>query len=182
VSKITQRELKELLSYDPDTGDFVWSVRPKDMFSLDRLCKRWNTRHAGKVAGSVYLGSTTGGYCHIKINARNYAAHRLAWLYVHGKWPNQIDHINHKRDDNRIVNLRDVTQKENCRNASMYSNNKSGMMGVRYQNSSSKWVAEIIVDGREVRLGLFGEISDAKAARMEANIKYGFHKNHGKAA
>lgn len=95
---ITQNTLKELFDYNPDTGLFTWKV------AKARRIK------AGDVAGN--LNNT--GYIHIRVDGKNYQAHRLAWLYTHGKFPdNCIDHINGIKDDNRISNLRDVTTQEN---------------------------------------------------------------------
>ena len=176
---LTQDKLKELLDYNCDTGDFFWKPRSKELFPSDKYWKGWNTRYSGSMAGCIGTGFKTSGYRRIKINDKNHAAHRLAWLYVYGEWPHQIDHINHIRHDNRIANLRNVTQAQNCQNASMYSNNKSGVIGVHYHKATKKWAAAINDKGNTIHLGIFASIEKAKAAREMASLKYGFHENHG---
>ena len=79
---LTQDRLKELLHYDPDTGVFTWIQKPAP--------------RGRAIIGSVAGGLKQHGYITIGINQREYYAHRLAWLYVYGEWPeDQIDHINH---------------------------------------------------------------------------------------
>ena len=118
---ITQKELKDLLHYDPETGVFTWLKSGK-----------------GRKANGETRG-LTNGYFTIRINWRQYKAHRLAWLYVYGVWPKgQIDHINHNTTDNRIANLREVTNQENHRNMSLSKNNTSGVTGVYWGKQLEK--------------------------------------------
>lgn len=160
---LTQARLKELLHYNPDTGVF--------------------TRITGVSGHSVGLrvGSNHGmGYRSVGVDRIRYYEHRLAWLYMHGEFPeHQIDHINHDTSDNRIENLRRVTNIENQRNRSMSKNNTSGIMGVSFCKQTSKWVAEIKVNYRKINLGRFNTIQEATRAREAANDKYGFHISHG---
>ena len=132
---ITQKRLKELLHYDPDTGIFTWLA--------DGKCKR----KAGDTAGTL---DSSNGYIRIRIDKRSYVAHRLAWLYMHGSWPDELlDHINRDRADNRAVNLRQVNYTYNAYNCSpnsncLYSNYK----GVSYdavskRNRAKRWIASI---------------------------------------
>jgi hypothetical protein len=161
---ITQSELKELLHYDPDTGFFTWIV----LKSGTKI---------SKIAGGI----RPDGYRQICINGKTYLAHRLVWLYVHGEFPkNQIDHINHVKSDNRLVNLRDATSHENCRNQTLHKRNKSGVCGVYIYKPTGKWLASIRVNNKTINLGYFNNKRDAVATRKEAEIKYGFHENHGK--
>ena len=142
-NKITQKELKELLHYGPETGIFVWKVSPT------------RSVHVGDVAGTIHHL----GYREIKIGGRLYRAHRLAWLYVYGKFPDdQIDHINQDPGDNRITNLRDATASKNQRNARMNKANTSGVMGVCWSKSRKKWYAQITVDGKQKYLGSYKNI------------------------
>lgn len=130
-SIITQDELKELLHYDPDTGIFT---RIKCDKRKDRI---------GEVAGGVHRF----GYWIIKLNLKEYKAHRLAWLYMTGRWPlNQIDHINRIRTDNRFSNLRECSNSENCKNMSKNKKNTSGYKGVSFDSRKKKWKARCSVD------------------------------------
>ena len=160
---ITQAQLKKDLHYDKDTGIFTWI---KFLVLIEKGTK---------------AGCSVDGYIAIGINGRQYRAHHLAWLYVYGEFPQgkEIDHINHIRDDNSISNLRLVTRQENNKNKSMQSRNKSGALGVYWDEKALKWRALIGVDNRLIYLGQFKEIEDAKKARKKAEKKYGFHENHG---
>ena len=164
MKKLTQEELKENIHYEPNTGLFT------------RLKVKSNRIKVGDIAG--YINKL--GYRIIRINGKSYSAHRLAFLYMDGAFPpNDTDHINHLRADNRFVNLRQVTQVENGRNKSMQSNNKSGFTGVYWHKRASKWVAKIYLNGKDKHLGCFTDIDDAIEARKRANVEHGFHENHG---
>jgi hypothetical protein len=109
------------------------------------------------------------GYIIIRIDNVLYLAHRLAWLYMTGSWPPaQIDHINRSRADNRWENLRAVSNTENAWNRTAPSN-KSGFTGVRRENN--KWLAEIKVNYKPIRLGLFETPEAAHTAYLEAKRK-----------
>ena len=163
---ITQAELKEALHYNPDTGIFT------------RLITISSRAKAGTVAG--YFRSD--GYIYIGINKKQYLAHRLAWLYMYGEFPvYQLDHMNHKRADNRIMNLRTASNQENHKNRSKSARNTSGMTGVGWYKATGKWRSEINVDSRKIHLGYFEDKFEAICARLSANNKYGFHPNHGAA-
>ena len=158
---ITQTELKEKLHYEPDTGVFT------------RKLKSGRKKKAG---------SPQNGYVAMWVEGNLYLAHRLAWLYEHGEFPVkglQIDHINHDRSDNRLVNLRVVTRSENLRNAGKSKNNISGATGVCWSKGANKWLVQIMVAGVSTYLGVFTDKDKAIAAREEANIKYNYHTNHG---
>ena len=120
---LTQAKLKELLDYNPDTGDFT----NKAFRGLRAI--------PGEIAGNL----NTRGYIDISIGRRKYKAHRLAWLYTYGTWPiNNLDHINRSKIDNRIVNLRDVTQAQNGQNKTKHCNNSSGYTGVIWHKASQR--------------------------------------------
>lgn len=161
---LTLQELKNRLNYDESTGIFTW----KDNGT-------YNVK-SGDIAGCV----TKIGYRVITLKGKPYKAHRLAWLYVYGKFPEKlIDHINHNKDDNRIVNLREVDIVENARNMKVPANNKSSVIGVHWHRETSKWRAQIKVKGEQIHLGYFDSFADACKVRKEAEKLYDFHKNHG---
>lgn len=162
---LQQKYLKQILHYNPETGIFTWKKY------RNQLAKK------GDTAGTTDYT----GYTRIKIHAKKYQAHRLAFLYMKGRFPEKcVDHINHKTGDNRWCNLRDVTRIENGRNCRIGKNNKSGMVGVSWDTQSKKWSAGLYICKKRIHLGIFSNKKDAFKARKEANIKYGFHKNHGK--
>jgi len=107
-------------------------------------------------------------------------AHRIIWNMVYKKWPNEIDHVNGVRDDNRLSNLREVDDTGNAKNNRLYKNNKSGCIGVHWYKRTSMWRAEIQSNNKAIFLGYFTSKDDAIKARKDAEIKYGFHKNHGR--
>jgi hypothetical protein len=173
---LTQDLLKDLLDYDAITGIFTWKYREKRYFKTDRAWSSWNSKYAQNEAGS-----DSNGYILIGIFYVRYKAHRLAWLYITGRWPkNQIDHINGNGSDNRIENIRDVPQQENQRNASLREDNTSGVTGVSFHLMSGKWRATIRYDDKYVHLGTFGTKMEAVLARKQAEIKHGYHPNHGR--
>lgn len=177
--------IKELVAYDSETGALTWKRRPISLFSdanipAERACRTWNTRYFGKPA---LQSINSGGYRHGCIFGLFFTAHQIAWCVHHGRWPTgEIDHINGRRCDNRIVNLRDVTALENRRNQTRSSANRSGATGVHWCNTERRWVARIKIGQRTVVLGYFRVKEDAIAARAKANAQYGFHEGHGKEA
>lgn len=150
---ITADELRRLLAYDPDTGVFVWMVRPARRVTV------------GAVAGCT----DAKGYRSIQIDGTQYYAHRLAWLHVHGVLPvADIDHINGDRSDNRMCNLRAATRVENSANRGANRNNTSGHKGVSWHKRDLKWRAKIAVGGIHRHLGYFDTAKEAHAAYCEA--------------
>ena len=152
MSDLTAERLRELLDYDQETGVFTRKVK---------LCNRVKV---GDVAG--YLNRK--GYIHIRVDGRSHKAHRLAWLYVHGVWPQSgIDHINGIKDDNRIINLREATHSDNQQNLRKpHADNKIGLLGV--SRSQGKFKAQINVDGKVRTIGRFHTPEAAHAAYLEA--------------
>lgn len=134
----------------------------------------------GRQKGSRVGCLNGNGYVCTDIKAKLYSVHRLIFLYHHGYMPTQTDHINGIRDDNRISNLRDVSHQENCKNQKIRSDNTSGYLGVDWHKIKKKWRAQVGVGGKKIYLGYFDDIEDAVSARGQANIKYEFHKNHGR--
>ena len=112
---LTVAYVRSILDYNPETGEFRWKKRTANMFApgnrtAEWRCHNWNSRHADKSAGTLH----PGGHVIVRIFKINYKAHRLAWLYVTGKWPeNEIDHTNRIGSDNRLVNLSEATHAQN---------------------------------------------------------------------
>jgi len=159
---LTQIRLKEILNYNPDTGIFTWKI------STNRKIR------IGDVAGCL---DKKEGYISIWINKNKYLAHRLAWFYVHGEWPpNDIDHDDHNRANNKINNLKPSNKQENAKNMSLRYDNKSGVPGVTWHKATSKWAVNI----RNKYLGVFTDKFEAICARMSANNEHDFHPNHGR--
>ncbi len=177
---ITQAELKELLHYDPGTGVFAWKSRSESHFKSIGDCNVWNARFAGSVAGSDHPNGRRV-YREIGIKGVLHKAHRLAWLYTHGEFPqNQMDHIDGDGSNNQIANLRDVTHQENQKNQRIPSNNTSGHIGVFFSKAQGKWKAQIGTASGQRNLGCFAYIEDAISARKTAEVERGYHENHGR--
>lgn len=125
-------------------------------------------------------GKTKSGYCRVSYKNKRYYLHRFIWFYMTGEWPErQLDHVDGDRANNRFKNLRQATQKENCRNIGLKVNNTSGYMGVYRRSDGKKWCAGLKVNGKEVYLGSFDSKEQARDARKAADKKYGYHENHG---
>jgi hypothetical protein len=174
---LTQDIIRELLEYDPDTGVFIWKKRDRKWFTRDRDHIAWNTNHSGKRTGLC----KSHGYSKVRIFDRLYGAHQIAFMYSVGYIPDEIDHIDHDRANNKWCNLREVNRSENNKNLSKAKNNTSGVTGVNFYKykTTMKWRAYITIDGQQNHLGLFDDFQDAVTARKEAENKYRFHENHG---
>lgn len=146
-------ELRELLSYDPSTGDIVWRQQ------------RGKRAKAGAIAGCL-CGQ---GYRVITIDYVSYQGHQVAWALHYGAWPEGgVDHRNLIKSDNRIGNLRQASQSQNAANTGMRKRNTSGRKGVTWNKASGKWQAGIRVKGKDLYLGLFSDLDEAHAAYCKA--------------
>lgn len=151
---ITHKRLLELIRYDPDSGIFIWEQ------------SRGSVR-TGSVAGAI----RPDGYIRVHLDGKDYYAHRLAWFYMHGKWPtHDIDHINGQRSDNRISNLRDVCGSINAQNlrSAKVTNKSSRLLGVSWHKKSGKWKSQIRINGKIHHIGYFSNALCAHAAYIEA--------------
>lgn len=176
--------LRQLLDYDPETGVLTWRTRTPDLFvggerhTAIHKCNLWNAKHAGKRAGGLHAPT---GYLVIRVNGNSFYIHRIAWAIYGGVAPkNRIDHIDGNKANNRIANLRDVTQEQNCRNLKMHADNRSGVNGVSWNAKRRRWCSEIRFQRKAKWLGRFKSFEDAVAARKAAERELGFHPNHGR--
>lgn len=154
---LTQARLKELLDYDPETGVFRWSPIPRSGVT------------AGSIAGRHTNNISPNGsrYVLIQVDGRPYLAHRLAWFYVHGVWPNKIDHKNRIRWNNWIDNLRDTNLVVNQHNRwGAQRSSRIGLQGVK--KNGPGWSARIKVMGRCRHLGTFKSPELAHAVYLDA--------------
>ncbi len=177
-----QDVLNQLLSYDRMTGKLFWKERPVSMFSDGKQTAEHNARiWNGKLAGKEAFTATSRGYKVGRIGDDGFFAHRVIWKMVYGTEPEQIDHIDGDRGNNRLENFRECCDAVNALNKAVPNNNTSGHLGV-YRARKGKWRAAIQVGGRQKNLGHFASIEDAIAARKEAERAYGYHENHGRLA
>jgi hypothetical protein len=146
---MTAEELRALLLYDEQTGLFTNRVKRKKA-------------HVGQPAGST----KRSGYVRLVIGGRDYAAHRLAWLYVHGQWPtSMLDHINGVRSDNRIENLREVSPVVNAENRHR-PGGSNPYVGVTFHKQTGKWQSMAKVNGKTLYLGLHTTPEAARASYL----------------
>jgi hypothetical protein len=150
---LTQEYLKSRLRYDSETGHFYWIKTGKTA-----------ARFVGKLAG----WQKSNGYICIAIDGKTYLAHRLAWLYIYGNWPHEIDHINNTRTDNRFINLRECTRSKNLMNSSDRFRRDGLPRGVYHHRK--RFQAKIQKD----YLGSFDTKEEAADAyQKERSIRYG---------
>lgn len=177
--------LRQLLHYDPDTGKLYWRERSVELFSetesrtAEHACAQWNSRLSGKEA---FTSDNGDGYKQGCILGTPYKAHRVIWAIVYGEWVDEVDHIEGIRDDNRITQLRDGSNGENRKNVKLPLSNTSGVIGVSWAKNVKKWNAYIHINGKRVNLGYFENFNEAVSVRKEAEVKHGYHPNHGRAS
>lgn len=147
----TRESLMHFIQYNPDTGEFI---KPDA-----------HVKHFGKKSKARYVV--------IDIDGKNYYAHRLAWLYVHGVWPKgRLDHRDGNKRNNRILNLRPASGSQNAMNRSIQANNTSGFRGVHQRSGERKFRAQIQVEGRKIRLGTHHTADEAAHAYNKAAIQH----------
>ena len=161
MAEITYERLTELLSYDASNGLFTWK---RDVRGGVKAGQRAGTKHKD---GRIYI-------C---IDCKRYFAHRLAWLYVNKSFPvHNIDHINGINSDNRIENLRDITQQGNTENIRKpKSTNKSGYLGVCWDKQRNLWIARVTKNGKAVYAGHYETPEHAHRAYLI--IKRSIHEH-----
>lgn len=179
--------LRQLLDYDPETGELTWRQRPLSYFSESAgkikrppewSWRKWNTAFAGKPA---FTFTDSRGVKSGAILRKQYKAHRICWAIYYGEHPSRdIDHINGNPSDNRIANLRLVSHYENMRNMKKPAHNSSGCVGVQFNKGMNKWQAILSFRPRPKHIGFFDTFEEAVRARKEAEGEAGFHPNHGR--
>lgn len=148
---ITQDELKRVLRYDPETGDFIWLISKKGLVR--------NTFAGHRNKRTKYL--------EIRINGQLYLGHRLAWLYMTGEWPKKnIDHRDLDGSNDRWRNLRECNQSQNMANGSRPKHNTSGLKGAGWCKSAKRWRAQIKKNKKNMFIGYFDTVEEAHAAYM----------------
>ena len=158
---VTVSNVRSLFECNENTGVVYWKIKPNKRLPV------------GSVAGWKH----SDGYLNFQYCGKLYLTHRIAWLLHYGEWPDQIDHINGVRDDNRICNLRSVPSVLNSRNKATYKNNVSGVVGVSWVARDKRWVAML----GKIRLGAFITKDAAVAARTAAILRdTTYHVNHGR--
>ncbi len=151
----TQERLLELFEYNPDVGSF------KRLKNMGRNAKK----------DMIIFGTNNSkNYLLIRVDGYKITSHKLAWIISNGEIPKglQIDHINRNRSDNRLCNLRAITQMENCHNQTLRSTNVSGYTGVFWHNQSKKWRSKITINYKHIHLGGFDTKEEAYQAYLDA--------------
>lgn len=151
-------KLREYLDYDAETGTFTWKIKS-------------GRQPAGSVAGSLW----PAGYIGVRVGGKAYLAHRLAWAFVHGEWPQaDVDHVDRDKVNNRIENLRIATRSQNMANTGLRSTNSSGVKGVHWSSRAQRWIARVQKDGKHGYVGTFRHLEDAAAA-----VKLAYEREFG---
>ena len=154
--KLTQKRVRELFDYDPETGLLMWKVN----------------RRRVKV-GDVIKTVNSAGYTTLEIESKSYLAHRIIWLWNYGYFPeNDVDHINRVRLDNRICNLREVSRSCNLRNSCVSTRNRSGVKGVSVNKHGCH--ASIMIGGKQIHIKTVHDFTEAVAHRLAAEQCLGY--------
>ncbi len=158
MAQLTQEELLQHLRYEPDTGHFFW-VKPG------------RGRRRNEPAGCVQ-GGPGKGYILIRLNGRLHKAHRLAWLAVHGVFPpDEIDHDNGNKADNKFLNLKAATHAQNGQNLKREVLGAAGLQGVHFDESVGKYSASVTVEHRKKHLGYFDTAEIAHGEYLQAKAR-----------
>jgi hypothetical protein len=150
MKPLSAERLREVVDYCPETGKFI-------------------RRKTGKITGCLYRPKETSLYVKVSIDGCQYIAHRLVWLYVHGRWPSPaVDHINGDGTDNRLANLREATFAQNITNVGVLKNNKIGLRGVHFHPGAKRYRAMISKNNKSFHIGYFDTPEKAHQAYMAA--------------
>jgi hypothetical protein len=165
----SQARLRDLLDYSPETGALTWKHRPGGY-------PPWNSFNVGREA---LTSLTRKGYHRGSVDGVLCQAHRVIFKWMHDEEPDQIDHVNGIRNDNRASNLVASNSSDNRKNQKLRADNKSGVNGV-FLMKNGRWLAFITEGCKRKHLGIFGTIEEATAVRKSAATALGFTDRHGK--
>lgn len=163
---------REYFSYNPNTG----------MLSMAKKVKH-SKRYVGDILDTI-AKVNNNEYYHVRLFQQTYKAHRVIWAMHYGYMPDTIDHKDGNGLNNRIENLRDTTQADNCKNRAHQVNNSTGYSGITYVKSRTegkpgRYLARINSEsGKRITLGRYDTLEEAITARRDAEAKYNYHENH----
>jgi hypothetical protein len=160
----SQEYLHKCLLYNPDTGVLTYKERDREDFPKKTNPKTWNTKYADK---QITCRIKTG-YVRVVLHGKQYKAHRIIWKMIHNEEPEQIDHVNGVRHDNRLENLRPCTNATNAMNKKPRDLRGDGIKGISWITKRGMWRAEIKCDGKRRCLGYFSNRDDAAMAYSDA--------------
>ena len=165
IDMLTGSRLEYLLDYDPETGIFTRKIGT-----------------GGELAGTRAGKLNLNGYRHLGIDGHMYGEHRVAFLWMTGRWPEpECDHRDLNKSNNAWHNLRESTRGQNNSNKGLLPSNTSGHSGVYLHKKSNRWCAYLRHKDVNMYLGAFIYKEDAIAARKAAEIKYhGDFANQGR--
>ena len=177
MSNALQQYFSSILRYDPDTGVFIWKMRPP----INKSNNIFNALFAGKQAGSLHsCKRSKTKYIAIKLGCKTYKAHRIAFLIMQGILPEQVDHIDHNGTNNAWNNLRASDKKDNARNLPKLVSNKSSCIGVNWHKAAKKWqVRAVNREGVRVDLGRYDDLTVAIQVRKKYEKEFGYHQYRG---
>lgn len=177
-ANVTPGEIKELLDYLPETGELFWKPRPLKFFNEGE--GRYTAERSKRIFDKLFAGKPAlncpnlNGYLRGNLFGRLMLSHRAAFAIMEGRWPNQVDHINGVRSDNRWLNLREATNKQNQYNSASAKGSSSKYVGVSFDSKAGKWAAYLCPEGKKIHLGYAeDELSAAKMRDAAAQKMFG---------
>jgi len=164
--------------YEPETGILYWREKSSNG---DVCTQQWNTRHAGKEAGTIKR-TKRADHCYrqVSVNKIVYPAHRLIFKMQTGLTPDEVDHLDRDALNNRWFNLRDCSHASNMKNLTLRYNNRSGYTGV-VANGKGRFIAQVGHQNKMIKLGLFDTAEQANTAVKLKRAELGYNATHGEA-
>lgn len=178
---ITHKYVKQLFHYDSEKGILYWKSSRKKRRQKDSTAGIVSLNKFGTTGnGKPLIRPEPQKRMVVSIQGRSYMMHRIIYFWYHGVWPEYVDHIDGNPLNNKIENLRSVSAAENALNKKLPVSNKSGIMGVNFNEKTKKWVASGTCNKKLTHIGTFDDKDDAIAARRQWEKDNGFHENYGK--